>query len=286
MPTDTPYPLGRRVSHDDRSLAYAIPVIPRRAIKSVNWTRRVPIFDQGNLGSCTGNAAAGWIATDNAARQGQTNVTISTSGAGVYRTPVPEKIVVESASTVNVPVDEALAVKIYSLGTRLDEFSGEYPPDDTGSSGLGVSKALVSLGVIKTYNHAFSLDALKTALQTGPVLWGTVWYYSMFRPDPYGILNVDVSSGEAGGHELVIAGYSVESQMFHGDNSWGTGWGSDGSFSVKETDMAYLLSRDGDITQPVWSPAPKPVVVSNQTHLDQTLAWARGKGLHWEGYTP
>lgn len=44
--------LGRRVFHDPRSLAYAHPVLPKSAIQTVEWTRRIPILDQGRLGSC------------------------------------------------------------------------------------------------------------------------------------------------------------------------------------------------------------------------------------------
>jgi hypothetical protein len=263
----TPYPLGRRVEHDPRSFAFALPVLPKAAISSKSWIRRVPVFDQGSLGSCTGNAAAGWIGTDNAVRTGRTVTPINSPGV------------------VSVPVDEALAVQIYSVGTSLDEFSGEYPPDDTGSSGVGVSKALVKLGLISKYTHAFSYDAMRAALQNGPVLWGTVWYNSMFETDADGFLIVDPKSGEAGGHELCVSGLQVgtSGDVLGGYNSWGDGWGINGYFKVRSSDMVYLLSQDGDVTQPVTVP---PLVISNQAHLDATLAWARGKGLTWTGYTP
>ena len=281
---DTPYPLGRRVEHDPRSFAFALPVLPKAAILSQSWTRRVPVFDQGNLGSCTGNAAAGWLATDNAARTGRTTVTVAQNMTlhAEFDAPVRSG---QYTLTSTVPVDEDLAVRIYSLGTTLDEFSGAYPPDDTGSSGVGVSKALSSLGLITKYTHAFSYDAMRAALQNGPVLWGTVWYYSMFDTDADGFLIVDPASGEAGGHELCVSDLQVGSMgdVLSGYNSWGLGWGLGGSFKVKSSDMIRLLSQDGDVTQPVWE---LPPVISNQAHLDATLAWGRGKGLHWNGYTP
>jgi hypothetical protein len=50
--------LGRHVRHDPRSRAYQ--VRPRAPLaKSVSWERQTPILDQGDLGSCTGNAACG-----------------------------------------------------------------------------------------------------------------------------------------------------------------------------------------------------------------------------------
>lgn len=229
--------LGRHVEHDPRSLNYAHGVLPTTAIKSVDWTRRAPIFDQKSLGSCTGNAAAGLLCTDSATRTGLTSVTLDGHV---------------------LPIDEDLAVRIYSLATHLDQFQGTYPPTDTGSSGLGAAKALVKLGLATKYTHAFSLAALKSALQTGPLMVGTVWLNSMFAPTPAGNLTVDPSSDVAGGHEYVISAYDTAADQFRIDNSWGDGWGAHGSAWILATDLQWLLSQQGDVTVPVWATAPTP----------------------------
>lgn len=229
--------LGRHVHHDPRSLAYAHGVLPQSAIKSVDWTRRAPIFDQGSTGSCTGNAAAGLLCTDSAARPGLTSVGLD----GAVR-----------------PVDEDLAVTIYSLATTLDEFRGQYPPTDTGSSGLGAAKALVKLGLASKYTHAFSLDALKSALQSGPVMVGTVWLESMFDTTTDGYVIVDRNSPVAGGHEYVISAYDAAKQVFRLDNSWSESWGVRGSGWYKQADLQWLLAQDGDVTVPAWAAAPAP----------------------------
>jgi hypothetical protein len=231
-------PLGRLVEHDPRSLQFAHGVLPKTAIKTVDWTRRAPIFDQGNLGSCTGNAAAGLLGTDSAARAGLTSATIGTSV---------------------VPVDEDLAVKVYELATQLDSIKGIYPPDDTGSSGIGAAKALKSLGLATSYTHAFSLDALKSALQTGPVMVGTVWLESMFDPDPTtGFVTVDRKSQVAGGHEYVLSAFDATRLAFRIDNSWGDSWGVRGSAWFTQADVQWLLSQQGDVTVPAWVTAPVP----------------------------
>lgn len=230
--------LGRRVEHDPRSLNYAHGVLPKTAIKTVDWTRRVPHFDQGSLGSCTGNAAAGLIGTDSNGRSGLTSVTISGNV---------------------LPVAEQLAVQLYSLATQLDQFQGAYPPDDTGSSGLGAAKALVKLGLATAYKHAFSLAALKSALQNGPVMVGTVWLESMFDTDSKtGFVKVDRKTQVAGGHEYVISAYDADQLAFRLDNSWGESWGVRGSAWLAETDVQWLLSQQGDVTIPVWPTAPTP----------------------------
>lgn len=233
--------LGRRVEHDPRSLAYAHGVLPKTAIKSVDWTRRAPIFDQGNLGSCTGNAATGLLGTDSAARAGLTTVVLADDPNASW------------------PVDENLAVEVYKLATTLDNITGSYPPDDTGSSGIGAAKALKKLGLATGYTHAFSLDALKSALQSGPVMVGTVWLESMFDPDlKTGFVKVDRKSQVAGGHEYVLSAYDATRQAFRIDNSWGASWGARGSAWITEADIQWLLAQQGDVTVPAWVTAPMP----------------------------
>src|SRR5664279_6133727 len=155
----SPYPLGRKVHHDPRSLAFPVAGLPISSLKSVHWQRRAPIFDQGNLGSCVGNAAAGWVGTDNAQRQG---------------------FVVEEGQAV----DEALAVSLYSQATKIDGDPGVYPPDDTGTSGLAAAKVLKARKLVAKYHHAFSLQACLTALQSGPVLLGVPCCLLYTSPSP------------------------------------------------------------------------------------------------------
>lgn len=255
--------LGRHVHHDPRSLGYAHGVLPDSAIKPVQWTRRAPIFDQGQLGSCVGNASAGLLGTDAAGRQGATSVRIN---------------------NIAVPVDENLAVQLYGLATQLDNVPGTYPPDDTGSSGLGGAKALEKLGLATSYTHAFSLAALKSALQSGPAMIGIVWLNSMFNPKSDGTLPVVRTSGVAGGHEIVCAGW--DGARFRLDNSWSTSWGDKGSCWVAEADMQWLLSRQGDVTVPALAsdPTPVPPQPPAPVDVDRTLAaamqvWLEAKGL-------
>jgi hypothetical protein len=231
--------LGRHVEHDPRSLHFAHGVLPKTAIKSVDWTRRVPIFDQGSLGSCTGNAAAGLLGTDSAGRTGQSTVHLT-------------------GDPTAWPVDEDLAVEVYKLATALDNVRGTYPPDDTGSSGIGAAKALKKLGLASAYTHAFSLDAVKSALQNGPVMVGTVWLNSMFDPTSAGNITVDRTSDVAGGHEYVISAYDAGAGQFRIDNSWGESWGIRGSAWITEADLQWLLSQQGDVTVPVWATVPTP----------------------------
>jgi papain like protease len=272
------YPLGRHVEHDSRSLNYAHGVLPKSAIKSVRWKRVIPILDQGNLGSCTGNAGTGILGTAAQGYTGYSTITITKTGAeasrGFFSAGVHE-------------LDETFAKQLYSLSTKLDEISGSYPPEDTGSSGIGTCKALKALGLAAGYTHAFSIDALKSALQNSPVMVGINWYESMFDPQSDGRIVVTPKSGLAGGHELEVVAYDLATQEFTLANSWGRGWGNNGYGYLTETDMSLLLSKQGDVTVPNLNTAPVPTPTPSPSGADVDVlsayrslkAWAIRNGV-------
>jgi hypothetical protein len=258
--------LGRHVEHDPQSLRYAHGVLPKSAIKSVAWTRRIPILDQGDLGSCTGNAAVGALGTDSAGRTASSTVTISAAGAaashGLFTAGVHQ-------------LDEAFAVALYSLATILDGVSGQYPPTDTGSTGIGVAKALQALGLAASYTHAFSIAALNSALQAGPVLIGINWYQSMFDPRSDGQIVVDTKSGLAGGHELELNAYDAATGEYQVPNSWASSWGVDGCGYFTTASLTTLLGQQGDVTVPAWATAPTPPPVPSEVTGAQAAAAVR-----------
>ncbi|MGZ4663732.1 MAG: hypothetical protein ACXV5Q_01430 [Frankiaceae bacterium] len=209
--------LGRHVRHDPKSRLY--PATTGVEVKSVRWQRRSPIFDQGNVGSCTGNAAAGWVATDTATRKGRADIT------------------------------EADALKVYSKATRLDRIKGVYPPTDTGSSGLAAAKALKALGLATgTYRHAFGLDHALQALQSGPVLVGIEWLTGCDRPDKAGVVNY--TGSVRGGHEILADEVDTARKLVGFQNSWGTSYGQSGRFYMTWADFAKALAAQGDVTVP------------------------------------
>lgn len=274
------YALGRarNVQHDPRSLNYAVGVLPKSAIRSVRWTRRAPVFDQGQIGSCTGNAAAGLIGTDSATRQGFTSITITAEQAAATQG-------VFTAGTYDV--NEDLAVRCYTLNTLLDGYPGAYPSQDTGSDGLAAAKTLKALGAADTYKHAFSLSALDSALQSGPVMLGTEWVNSMFDPAADGRLKVTRTSGVAGGHEYIVDEIDTTNGIYWIQNSWGTSWGREGRAYVARADLQWLLSQQGDVTaphmlaapvtpEPTPVPVPVPAVDANTLAAYRSLqAWAQ-----------
>jgi hypothetical protein len=241
--------LGRHIEHDPRSLAYAHGVLPKSAIKSVEWTRRIPVLDQGQLGSCTGNAGTGVLGTDSAGRTASTTVTITATAAAASHG-------LFTAGTYDL--DEAFAVKLYSLATILDGVTGAYPPTDTGSTGIGVAKALKALGLASSYTHAFSIAALNSALQTGPVMIGIPWLASMFDTKSDGRIVVTKTSQLDGGHELELSRFDASTGEYWVPNSWSDSWGVDGWAYFTTADLTWLLSQQGDVTVPQLTTAPAP----------------------------
>lgn len=235
---DNPYRLGRHVRHDPRSLRYKVQ--PTGIAQTAIWERKIPVLDQGDLGSCTGNATIGVLGTE-----------------PFYSALSP---VQRQALT------EAEAIRLYSQATQLDPFDGTYPPTDTGSDGLDVAKAAVKFGYLSGYKHITSVAAAQTAIVAGPFIVGSDWFDGMFDPDASG--EVQISGAVAGGHEYECFGYQAGADRWHFWNSWGTSWGTRGAFWMSGGTFAELLARDGDattfipVTQPAPIPTPDPVSAS------------------------
>jgi hypothetical protein len=208
--------LGRHQEHDERSRAFAV---TRRGpyIASRHWSRHVGIYDQGDTGSCTGNAMAGALS------------------CGPFRHRFTEPT----------------ARRIYSAATVIDEFDGQWPPDDTGSSGLAVCKVARSKGYISSYRHCFSLDDVLAALQNGPVITGVNWYDSFDQPASDGLCPLTPNAYVRGGHEVCLTGLDVASRTIRFANSWSASWSVKGYGVWSYDTFARLLAEDGDATVPV-----------------------------------
>jgi hypothetical protein len=224
--------LGRHIDHDARKAARPFSG-PLKAVQSVNWARNIPILNQGNVGSCTGNATTGALGTN-----------------PLY-----------PALPANHPVlNEAEALKIYSAAEVIDG-DGPYPPNDNGSTGPSAAKAAQNAGLIAGFSHYLDINSTLQALQLGPVIIGISWYTSFDTPSSAGLVAITKGATVRGGHEVVVRSYDESTNLLGFDNSWGLGdWTADGSGFMSVDTFTTLLSQGGDTTAftPLSGPVPTP----------------------------
>jgi hypothetical protein len=208
--------LGRHVEHDPQSRAFSAGTA---LIKTVRYKRHGKVFNQGDLGSCTGNAMAGLLMTEPLWISGRT-------------------------------LTEGDAVALYKAATKLDNIRGTYPPTDTGSSGLGVMKAAVKAKYIVGYAHTFSIEQLLGSLSLRPGILGVNWYDSFDDARSDGECRLTASATVRGGHEVEMFGIDVKKKRVWCYNSWGSTWGGlkNGTFYFSWKTLKRLLSEQGDAT--------------------------------------
>lgn len=206
--------LGRHIEHDERSRDFAVKA--STGLVSVRHHRLVPVFDQGSVGDCTAESLCGAMSTR------------------------PFTHHIRSQRTCQ---------SIYHAETLIDGFGAPWPTNDRGSSGLAAAKVAKAKGWISSYSHAFSPEAVYTALQTGPVMLGVSWLGPNFdNPTPDGRMPYGGTS--RGGHELCADELDVENQRIWITNSWSSSWGLNGRAWWSWADFAHVLADSGDATQP------------------------------------
>jgi hypothetical protein len=209
--------LRRHVMHDSRSLAYES--APRDAplpTRASLHRSHGQVWDQ-QIGCCTMCAAAGMMITD------------------------PFHVPYRRFTLRQIE-------RLYSEETRMDNawLPGEWPPDDTGSSGLWSMKLLQRKGLISGYQHMFSLNAVLATLVERPVSVGTWWYESMEYPAADHLIEVSPGSACVGGHQYLLVGQDPGRRRVRVRNSWGRGYGDDGYVDMSWDTLARLLAEDGD----------------------------------------
>lgn len=227
------FPLGRIRSHDERNRSYALS--PRRVTRLYPVTHYLgaPHMSQGTLGACEGFTAAEWLNSGRALRNRRI----------FHRATDPFL----NGNQRMKYLSNATAIALYAKATELDQFNGTYPPTDTGSSGLGIAKAMKYYGAINEYRWTFTWDDFLSALQSQPVMLGMDWYDSMFNHDSRGIVGEPSQSDSAvGGHAVLAYAYRPKSGLVGCTNHWGVEWGTRigyayGSFWINQDLLRWLL---------------------------------------------
>lgn len=225
---------GRRVNHDPANREHAHTPRLGSSRRSVSHRLDAPHLDQFYTGGCVGFSGGNFLNT-RYARRARTRYNRSTG-----------------ANFRSNYLDNDDGLHCYSEATQHDPFDWTYPPDDEGSSALGLMKWWKQIGVISEYRWTFTFDAFLAALTTQPVLVGTNWYDDMMDTDERAVVHSS-ASGDGGGHEYLVNAILWSRRLIGCENSWGEdSFGKRGTFYLP-FDLAeeLIIGQGGDVAVPI-----------------------------------
>lgn len=165
--------------------------------------------------------------------------------------------------------------ELYFAIQRRDQWDGgEYPGATPVMSGTAILDGMLELrdrGEIDSFywigagSQTPVADAWDVLTKIGGIQLGIPWLESMFEPRPSGKLEVDFSSGEAGGHAIWALTGRLTTLTGEGGKrrryavlhqTWGSDWGVEfyglGGFCYLDLDdLGLLLERDGEGAVPL-----------------------------------
>lgn len=196
-----------------------------------------PVYDQGQLGSCTANAISAALDYENH-RQDQKFVTPSRLWI-YYQERAMEGTV---ASDSGAQIRDGIKV-VHTLGAPPESVWPYKPEKFATHPTTRAAKDAKSDEAITYQAPAQSLTALQTCLAAKiPVVFGFTVYDSFESEEvaQTGIVAMPKKGeGVAGGHAVMLVGYDNTTDRFKVRNSWGDGWGLSGYF---EMPYDYVLS--------------------------------------------
>lgn len=230
--------------HDGRDHLYMMIGKPAKLLPSADLRPTMPaVYDQGQLGSCTGNAIAAAVDYAN----GLTG-------------PLPSRLFIyynERAMEHTIKQDAGAMIRdgiksVAKLGV-CPELEWKYdiskfaqkPPKSAYADALGQK--------ITSYQRITSLQSMKTCLSVDrkPFVFGFTVYES-FESQAVassGRLEMPVPGERIlGGHAVLCVGYDDDSQRVIVRNSWGVNWGTLGYFT-----MPYDYITNSKLADDMWA---------------------------------
>lgn len=108
-----------------------------------------------------------------------------------------------------------------------------YPVTATGNAALHRLAAYYAVPLTRTDVQ----NAIASFPQNGPLTVALPWFHSWLTPGAGGVLPAP-SGGVVGGHQVVFDGYNSVGLV--GPNTWGTGWGNHGYFTLPWAYLRYV----------------------------------------------
>jgi C1A family cysteine protease len=202
-----------------------------------------PIYNQGNLGSCTANAIAGHL-DFNRKREGLK--IIKPSRLFIYYNERNHDGTVQSDAGSSIRE----SVKTVNKQGAVPEIQWPYTVDDfTLKPPEKLYKEAVSYEDLTYYRLNQNLEDFKACLSEGYPFVGGITVYSSFPMQGSSTVPIPRESDSVkGGHAIMFVGYNDDTEFFIFRNSWGDSWGSSGYGYIP---YSYLANKN--LANDFWS---------------------------------
>jgi C1A family cysteine protease len=234
---------------DARDHLYAAPMLQTSILPAMVDLRPncPPVYDQGQLGSCTGNAIAAAVQFERK-KQGMAP-DFAPSRLFIYYN---ERVI---EGTVGTDAGAQIRDGIKAVSTL-----GVCPETDwpyniakfTQKPTVRAFKDALHAKAVSYSRVTRTLQQMKGCLASGfPFVLGFTVYESFESADvaKTGVMPMPVATETVlGGHAVMAVGYDDAQQRFFVRNSWGPGWGMQGYFSMP---YSYLL--DQNLSDDFWT---------------------------------
>lgn len=204
-----------------------------------------PVFDQGSIGSCTGNAICGHLVF--LEKKARNDSTLLSRLFIYYNERVME-------GTVNEDAGALIRDGIKSVGDKGVCAESLMPYDVTKFTNPPSLAAITEAKTrkISSYHRINTLNEMKQCLAEGyPFVFGFSVYEGFESPVVAltGILNMPHPAERViGGHAVLCVGYDDDNQRIIVRNSWGADWGQAGYFT-----MPYSYITNKDLASDMWT---------------------------------
>jgi C1A family cysteine protease len=221
----------------------------------VNLTSGFPAaYDQGQIGSCTGNGCAGAVAFDR--RKQSMPLLVPSRLMLYYDARALEGTTKQDAGASIRDVVKGLTSYGYCPESLWPYVESNVctKPSAAAYADAKTREQVVYQRVTQNAGPAATQTALKVTLASGlPVVFGFAVYPS-FESDAVAASGVvpmpiaaDKKAGSVGGHCVALCGYDDATSRFLCRNSWGAAWGLKGYFT-----MPYAYVTNSGLASDFW----------------------------------